>query len=350
MARQADPGLVSDAKMRPALPTLLFRAAGFACALLAAPAASAASYVVNIGGGLDLQSVATAAAGDTVFRINPSSGAVTVQSGAGRRLSTTSVRGQVTITCKPSRPTDTACTTANVPMRIGTIGPLIGRARALTNFTVAMGTASVVGPPTGTNPLGFQLAPPGDNTPKTFFVGADFPVAGDDAPLASGNGENSFYVYAVDPAGLEMAGDSDKGKVKALRALAVAKTADLSFGRIQIPPSGASTISLNASTGTRTVTGGAFAFPTPAPTRGAFTVTGEGGQQVSLTIPTTFNLTGPSTIPVTVTNTAPPSPSLSGGLGSGGTYSFTIGGSFAISNTTPTGAYSGVLTVSIDYN
>jgi hypothetical protein len=37
-------------------------------------------------------------------------------------------------------------------------------------------------------------------------------------------------------------------------------------------------------------------------------------------------------------------------LGAAGTYSFALGGSFTISSTTPTGSYSGVLTVSLDYN
>ena len=59
-------------------------------ALLAAPAASAATYTFNILSGLDLQSVATGAVGDTVFRFDPATGAVSVQSGAGRRLSTAS--------------------------------------------------------------------------------------------------------------------------------------------------------------------------------------------------------------------------------------------------------------------
>jgi hypothetical protein len=48
--------------------------------------------------------------------------------------------------------------------------------------------------------------------------------------------------------------------------------------------------------------------------------------------------------------TAPAAPSLSGGLGAAGTYSFNLGGSFTVTSTTPTGAYSGVLTVSLDYN
>ena len=317
--------------------------------LPAAPAA-AADYTININPGLDLQSVATGAAGDTVFRINPATGVVTVQSGSGRRISTSSVKSQVNVTCKPSKADDDTCNTANVRIQIGTIGPLTGRARALTNFTVSMGTATIAVAPGGTNPVSFQLAPLGNSSGKTFFIGADFPVAGDDSGLPTGNGQNGFFADVVDATGLELTGDTDKGKVTAFRALTVTKTADLNFGRIQIPPSGTSTVTLDASTGTRTVTGAGFAYPTPAPTRGAFTVTGEGGQQFSLSVPSSLTLTGPGTLTVSVTDTAPAAPSLSGGLGAAGTYSFTIGGSFTLSGATPTGAYSGVLTVSLDYN
>ena len=326
--------------------------AATAAALLAAPAARAATYTIDISSGLDLQSVSTGATGDTVFRISPATGAVAVQSGAGRRLSTTSVRAQVSISCRAAGVSDTDCATRTVAIRAGSIGTLTGRARALTNFTVAMGTATLAAPPSGTNPLSVQLAPLGENSPNTFFIGADFPVAGDDTGLATGNGENSFYVYMVNSTGLQLAGDTDKGKVKALRALAVAKTADLSFGRLQIPTSGTSLVTLSESSGARTITGAGFAYPTPAPTRGAFTISGEGGQQVSLTIPATLTLAraGSGTLAVDITSTARGTPSLSGGLGGAGGYSFTLGGSFTITPATPTGAYSGVMTVSIDYN
>ena len=318
--------------------------------VVAAGAARAASYTVNVTGPMDLQSVAAAASGDTVFRISPATGAVTVQSGGGSRLSNASARSQVTVTCRPARSNDTDCTAKNVPIRVGVIGPLIGRARALTNFAVAAGTATIAVAPTGINPLAFELAPLGNNSSKTFFIGADFPVAGDESNLPTGNGENSFYAYVVDANGLQLAGDSDKGKVRAFRALSITKTADLNFGRIQIPASGSSTVTLNANNGNRSVSGSGFAYPTPAPTRAAFTVSGEGGQQFSLSIPTTLALTGPGTLSVTITDTAPNNPSLNGGLGSAGTFSFSIGGSFTITNATPTGAYSGLLTVSLDYN
>ncbi len=345
--RQKTAGLVSGTTMRAA--TLLLAPAALFAAMVGAPAV-AATYLVNVEGPLDLGSVATDAGGDTVFRINSSTGAVTVQSGGGRRISSASARTQVTITCRPGRGNDNSCQSDNVSIRIATIGGLTGRARALSNFTVTTGTATLVGAPSGANPLAFTIAPIGNNGAKTFFVGADFPVAGDSSGLPTGLGENAFFVTVLDSNGLTLSSDTDKGRVQAFRALTLSKTADLSFGRIQIPTSGSSTISLDSGTGVRAITGTAFGYPTPAPTRAAFNITGEGGQQVSLNVPATFNLTGPSTLAVTVNDTAPNAPSLSGNLGAAGAFGFTVGGSFTITSATSTGAYAGVLVVSLDYN
>ena len=310
----------------------------------------AASYTLNVTGPVDLGSVATAPNGDTVFRVDPATGSVSVLSGGGRRLSTASARVQVNVTCKPSRVGDTDCTTKNVSIQIGTIGALSGRTRAFSAFYAASGTASVVTPPAGTVPVSLQLAPLGDNTQKNFFLGADFPVAGDDSGLASGNGENAFFVYVVDANGVMVVGDTDRGKIKAFRSLAIAKTQDLSFGTLLRPMSGSSTVTLNAGTGSRTVSGGGFGFASPAPTRAAFTITGEGGQQLSLSVPTSLTLAGPANLPVTITKTGSNSPSLNAGLGNAGSYSFSVGGSFVLNPTTPTGPYSATLTVTVDYN
>lgn len=332
------------------LPRLAFLA--LAALSLAAPAARAADYTIKITQGMDLLSVSTAPSGDTVLRINPSSGAVSVQSGVGRRVSVAAANAKVTVTCKPSRGGDTDCTTKTVPIRIGTIGALSGRARALNIFTVAMGTANIATPPTGTNPVALTLAPLGDNSAKTFFIGADFPVAGDDSGLASGAGANSFYVYVLDAAGLQVAGETAKGTVNAFRPISIVKTADLNFGRIQLPPAGTSKVTLVPATGVRTVSGRGFGYATPAPTAGAFTASGEGGQTFSLTLPVKLTLSIPSgsTLVVDITAAGDTVPKLSGGLGSAGTYSFTVGGSFTVNSATPTGLYTGVLTVGIDYN
>ncbi|MBU1378103.1 MAG: DUF4402 domain-containing protein [Alphaproteobacteria bacterium] len=320
------------------------------CGALVPGLAEAATYVINIVDPLNLGQVATAATGDTVFRMAPSTGAVAVQSGSGRRISPGGVRAMVTVTCRPDRGVDPACQNNNISIRIGTIGGVTGRARALSGFTIAMGTASLATPPTGTSPLAFQIGPVGDNASKTFYVGADFPVAGDDSGLPSGSGENMFYANVVNNGGIVLAGDTDKGLLSAFRALAVAKTADLSFGRIQRPTAGTSTVALDAATGARTVSGTGVGYATPTATRAAFSITGEGGQQVSLSMPSSLTLTGPGTLNVDLTDTTPNAPVLSGGLGQAGTYAFSVGGSFTLSPTTPTGAYSGVLTVTVDYN
>ncbi|MDZ4373522.1 MAG: DUF4402 domain-containing protein [Phenylobacterium sp.] len=319
-------------------------------ALLAAQPAAAAIYTVNIENPLDIGTVAAGSSGDTVFRIDSGSGAVTVLSGAGRRVTGGSVRASVTVTCRHTRAGETTCDTANVPIRVAILGPVTGRARSFGAFNVTMGTATMVGGASGGQPLDFQIAPPGHNTPKTFVVGADFPVAGDDSGLPTGLGENTFSVAALDGSGFSMGGDADRGRVRTLRALSINATSDLNFGRIQIPASGSSKITLNAGTGVRTVTGGAFAYPTPAPTRAAFTISGEGNQQVSLTIPSSVVLTGPGSLTLNLTDNAPATPRLSGALGAPGTYSFNVGGVITIAPTTPIGAYSGVISVSVDYN
>ena len=316
----------------------------------AASAASATTYTIDIGNPLDLGSVVSASAGDTVFRINPATGLVTLQSGFGRRISNSNVRSTVTVSCKPAQSNQVNCQTSNVQIRVGTIGAISGRARALTNFTVAMGTATLVTPPTGTNPITFQIGPIGPNQSKTFYIGADFPVAGNDSNLPSGAGANGFYADVVATLSSQQASDTDKGLVKAFRALAVTKLSNLNFGTIQLPSSGTSTVTLNPTSGQRTLTGNASGFPTPAPSIAAFVVSGEGGQTFSLSIPASVNVVGPSTLTVALTNTAASSPTLNGSLGAGGTYPFNVGGSLPLTPATPVGNYAGVFVISLDYN
>ena len=323
----------------------------FAFSGLAGPASAVVtSYTIDIGNPLDLGSVVSASAGDTVFRINPSTGLVTVQSGFGRRISNSNIRSTVTVSCKPAQSSQVSCQTGNVQIRVGTIGAISGRARALTNFTIAMGTATLVTPPTGTNPITFQIGPIGPNQSKTFYIGADFPVAGNDTNLPSGAGGNGFYADVSTSANAQQASDTDKGLVKAFRALAITKLSNLNFGTIQLPSSGTSTVTLNPATGQRSITGNASGYPTPTPSTAVFVVSGEGGQTFSLAIPASVNVVGPATLSVTLTHNAVSAPNLNGSLGAGGTYPFNVGGSLPLSPATPVGSYSGVFIISLDYN
>ena len=53
---------------------------------------------------------------------------------------------------------------------------------------------------------------------------------------------------------------------------------------------------------------------------------------------------------VSTSNTGAGTQVLSGGLGSGGSFSFYVGGAFNLSSTTTTGSYSGSYTITTSYN
>ena len=123
----------------------------------------------------------------------------------------------------------------------------------------------------------------------------------------------------------------------------------LAFGTLVRPSTGSGTVTIDQTAGTRTVTGGVVGLASSATSRATYTVGGEGGQNFSISVPATFSLTGPSTIPVTLTPTAT-SGVLSNAIGTAGTASFGVGGNFTISSTTSTGVYSGTFNVTVAYN
>jgi hypothetical protein len=328
----------------------MMRLVRFAAALalgIAGPAAAQSVESISPAAP-DLGNVVSAAAGDTVFRVAASSGTVTRISGNGTRLGTGTTRALVTVSC----PTG-VCRNNNVNVRIGSIGSPTGRAGQLTNFTVSPGTASIVAGPTGSNPIDFTLGPMGNTGTATFWVGADFPIRGNDAAAGTGNASSGFYVY-VAPGGSTPTSGSTAGVAVAnvFRPIAVSVQSPLAFGRIVRPSSGSGTVAVAAASGARTVTGtGAAGFGSPTPSRSTYSVTGEGGQTFSLSFPTTFQMAGPGTpLTVTLTSTASGSQVLSAAAGSVGTFSFGMGGSFPISSTTVSGTYQGSYSVTVQYN
>ncbi|MCR5880546.1 DUF4402 domain-containing protein [Phenylobacterium sp. J367] len=296
-----------------------------------------------------LGEVASAASGDTVFRIAPSTGAITKQSGNGARVSTGTSRATVTISCG----NDNACNNDDVYIRVGA-GSVTGRAKALTNFTVSMGTATLKTAASGTNPINFRIGPIGKNSSKTFYVGADFPI-GADGTGSTGNATASFYVWAddVNPPNGSQSG-SGTAVATVFRSLSLTKNSDLAFGRIVKPVSGgAVTVGLAAADASKTVPAGVAWLNLPLPTRASFSVSGEGGQTLAITVPSTFTMTGPSASSLTVTTNT----FISGGnaqlssiLGNSGSLNFFVGGSFPISPTTRNGTYSGTFAVTVAYN
>lgn len=141
------------------------------------------------------------------------------------------------------------------------------------------------------------------------------------------------------------------GTTTILQPVTIAQNSPLAFGRIVRPTTGTGTVTIGTGADTVTTSGGAVALAGTT-SRARYTVTGEGAQTVSVTMPASFNLskTGAPDIAVTLTRNPAGVLTLSNVLGSAGTAALDIGGSFSIGNTTATGDYSGTFAVSVAYN
>jgi hypothetical protein len=100
--------------------------------------------------------------------------------------------------------------------------------------------------------------------------------------------------------------------------------------------------------GNLTVPTGAVALKTHGASN--FFIYGEGSQTFSVSVTPTFSMTsGANTLKVT-TSPSTGTFGLGGTIGSQGSYSLGVGGSFPLGPTTQTGAYSGSFTVLAAYN
>lgn len=312
------------------------------------PPASAQNYGSPTFAGGSMGNVASAVTGQTTFRISSSTGVVAVQSGSGGRISTGAAQVTVTVSCG----NQAACATDRPIVTINSSGSLVGRAAALTNFTATAGTATFFSGPTGTNPVTITLNPIGQNANKSFTIGFDFPI---NATGTTGSA-SSGYTVGITRNGGGVGGSgsgSSSATANVFRAVTITKTSDIVFGKIVKPSTGTGSVSLTAS-GVRSVTGtGSFAFASPMPTSATFSVSGEGAQAITVTIPTSFTMTsGANTLTVTTVSTGGGVQTLSGTLGNSGSppTAITVGGSFPISSTTPSGTYSGTFNVTVQYN
>lgn len=147
------------------------------------------------------------------------------------------------------------------------------------------------------------------------------------------------------------AGSSTSGTTRIIQGISIAKTTDLVFGTVVRPSTSTNSVVINETTGARSVSGGGDAvLVTSTSSRAAYTVTGEGAQTFSVTVPATFNMTsGPNTLVVTTTTTGATG-TLSGTIGASGTATVGVGGSFPLATSTATGNYTGTFTTTVAYN
>ena len=323
----------------------LWRGAALALAALLSGPATAQTVAITPSVP-DLGNVVSASTGITTFRITSSAGTITKVSGNGVRLSSGGSPVLVTISCN-----NNTCKNKALSIRVGSIGSPGGRMGALSNFTVAPGSAAITGG-SGTNPLTFTMGALSNPGTATFWIGMDVPIRGDDSGVGTGAATSDFYVYVAIQGTTPTTGSTSAAVARVFRPIAVSNPASLAFGKIVRPTSGTGSVAISASSGARTVTGaGAIGLSSPSPGRATYAVTGEGGQSFTLSIPSSFQMTGPGTpLTVALTSTASGSQSLSAAAGAAGTLSFGVGGSFPVSSTTVTGAYQGTYSITVSYN
>ena len=101
-----------------------------------------------------------------------------------------------------------------------------------------------------------------------------------------------------------------------------------------------------------TVAGGVAALASVAPTRATYSMTGEGGSgHLGHRPRVNFTMNGPSASTLVVALNPSTLPThLGGTIGSAGTATLGVGGTFNLPSTQTSGAYSGSYTVSVAYN
>ncbi|MBU6394878.1 MAG: DUF4402 domain-containing protein [Sphingomonadales bacterium] len=134
-----------------------------------------------------------------------------------------------------------------------------------------------------------------------------------------------------------------------IQPVTVLKDSDLAFGRIVKPSTGTGTVAI-ANTADSVNASGAVALAGIATSRAKFTISGEGGQSVGITVPASVTMSnGTDTLDVTLNGDLGTSTTLSGALGDTGTAALNVGGSFNLASTAKTGTYVGTFKVDVAY-
>jgi len=322
--------------------------------LLALGAAGAANAACTITYGSltstlpNLSNVVSATTNETVFRVAPKTGSINVASGNGARTST----GATIVSMSISTANHAHCDNLVISGTVTATGST-NRAKNLRNFDLDSAGDLTVSNESGTGASRTFTISMNKNKAGTLYLGMDFPIKGDNEGGATGSGNlaTASYSIVLDATNGNDVTRTGTGRATVRRSLQVTKHSDLKFGRIVRPSSGDSTVTISPITGLRTVSGTGVGLTDPAPSWAYYTISGEGGQTLSITVPASVSMTGPGTpLSVNLTSFRPPPQQLSGSANATGTYDFWVGGNFTLSSTATSGTYSGVFNVTIAYN
>ena len=326
---------------------------------------SAQTVSVNAPGNIpNIGNVTAAASGTTEFRVSTTGDVTVVPGGGGTRQSTGNVSNTIGITCTGgSGSASSPCNKNNVIVRVTPTTTQIGRAQQLNGFQIAMDTAVLAAngaPSYNGEVVTFTIQPIGRGNTRTFRLGLDLPISGGFAP--SGTASSSYRVDAGFTPSFTASGNG-AAVATTRNPTTITKTSDLSFGAI-LPLSGQTgTISIDATNGNRASSNPAAVLLRPGlpATRAAYTIDGEGGQMVAVSISPTFVMTGPGgSITVNLNSTADPGlvvgedvggfVTIPGSPGTAGTAGLGVGGNFTVTGPMTPGAYSGNFNVVFSWN
>lgn len=306
---------------------------------------TAPGNIPNIG------NVTAAVSGITEFRISSGGAVSVVPGGTGTRQTAGNVTNTITLTCSGGGNSNNPCNSTNVTVRVTPTTTQTGRAAAINDLQVAMGTAiQVVAPSKVGEVVSFTVGPIGRNSSKTFRLGLDLPISGGFG--LSGAASSSYKVEAgFAPNFTAVANGAAIATTR--NGTSVVTDTGLTFGAI-LPLNGQTgTVTIDAATGNRTSSNpsGVLLRSGISASRAQYTINGEGGQLLSVSVPSSFTLTGPGTpITVTTTKTIGGSVTLSNATGSNGTAIVGVGGSFSVTGPMAAGEYTGNFSVVFSWN
>jgi hypothetical protein len=337
-------------------------AAGALIGCAALPAAAQTVGISAINNNPNIENVTAAVSGVTEFRV-ATNGSVSVASGTGSRQTVGNVVNTITLTCTGgSNSPGAPCNANNVRVRVTPTTAVTGRAQQLNGLQIALGagTSYAAGgtPSYAGEAVTFTIQPITRGGTKTFRLGLDMPITGGFGP--SGVATAAYTVQAGFTPNLTA---SQTGTARAVtrNGTSIAKTSDLAFGAI-LPLSGqTSTVTIDATTGARSRSNAGVLLRPSTTSRALYSIQGERGQVISVSVPLSFQMTGPGA-PITVNLVSTADPGLivggdaggeviiPGAAGNSGSTSLGVGGSFTVTGPMTAGNYSGTFNVVFNWN
>lgn len=325
-----------------------------AVALLGAPLEAQTLAVISGPGTDSIGNVTVGLSGSTTFRVS-TAGGVTVQAGTGSRQTIGSVANSFVLRCTNGAGSSRRCSTSgkSVKVRI-TPTTTTGRASPLTLFQMAGGNGLFSGPTLSGNSTLFVLNNLDNAVDETVTLGYDFLISGGFGTTGAASASYTIE-FGFDTGYADAPAQSGIVTATTRNPTQIVKDSDLRFGTIAQNGAGTGTVTISATDGARGITsasGVALANQASNPTgRAKYTITSEGGQVISVSVPATATLTGPGgNITVNLTKDFTSPITVTGSAGTSAVKELGVGGTLPVTRALSSGVYSGTFNVVFSWN